>query len=630
MKVRLIALPWHDFESPQPALGVLAAYLRQVESDLELATAYTYLGVATQDPELYRAISDSQFEGERLYASLLYDRGADRIAAYWDALPPHSLLGRHVQRVKQASGDVHTVVTGMLDRLDQHLDQIVAACDWNDTLVAMTTSFSQLFGNVLLARRIKATGARATIVLGGSTVSPAAIADSVVATYPWIDYIVRGEGELPLHALIVRLLRGTTGPLPRGVVARDTPAVATWQVPDLDALPTPDYDAFFEQAGPSSRGIALPIEGSRGCWWDRTTKNRKSTCQFCNLNVQWDGYRQKSARNVAATMGELAKRYRSTYFSFLDNIVRTRGFDDLIDAISCVGFDAMIFHEARANLRPRDILRFYEVGLRIVQFGLEGLATSFLRRINKGTTAIMNLEVMKTCSELGVTSESNLIVDFPGSTQAEADETVSMIDRYAFAYEPPNIARFELGIDSVVMRFPEEFGVRHVRNHDRYAEVIAADDFAKLITFQQSYDLAGPAASWARVRTRVEAWKRDYRRHPMWYRDGGSFLHVYRRRPGEPLEISELVDDEARLYRFCLEIRQRSEIQEVFAGGSPDRAAEIDAMLAGLVARDLVFREGAKFLSLAVAADPVLAARRIREASTQPRRAPKRMLTVVG
>lgn len=626
--IRLVALPWHDRRTPQPALGALVGYLRKVEPTWRIDADYAYLDVAIQAPKLYDAISGFDFEGERLYASLLYDRGIDQIAEYWRTVAPGTALGACLDRAKRDGLDTLAVVLQLRELLDRHLDHLVAAHDWNETVVGLTTSFSQLFGNLLLARRIKAIAGSATIVLGGSTASPAAIADALVATYPWIDFVVRGEGELPFHALVQYVARGRAGPLPRGVVARDAPASSTWQVPDLDTLPVPDYDAFFERTGPNRGRAALPLEGSRGCWWDRTAKSRKSTCQFCNLNVQWDGYRQRSARNVAAMMRELAERYSGTRFAFLDNIVRTRGFDELVDEIAALGLDARFFHEARANLRPRDILRFYEVGLRRVQFGLEGLSTSFLRRINKGTTAIMNLEVMKTCAELGVTSASNLITDFPGSTQAEVDETVAMIDRFAHAYEPPTLSRFELGIDSVVMRFPDEFGLVRVRNHDRYADVISPEDLARLVTFQHSYDLGHPPADWSPVSRRVEAWNREYQRHPLWYQDGGSFLHVHRARAGQR-ETVELRGEEAQLYRYCLEIRQRSDIHAAFAGPSTDHAAELDAMLAELVARDLVFQEGAKFLALAAAPDPQAAARRIRRlAGAEPRRALHKLAVV--
>jgi ribosomal peptide maturation radical SAM protein 1 len=560
-------------------------------------------------PNEYMAISDSDIEGERLYASLLYDRGAADLVSYWQTVSPRSRLGAMLESVKSRGETVENIVRVLRSRLDSHLDSIVRSRSWDNVIVGMTTSFSQLFGNVLLARRIKSVAASAVVVLGGPTVSPAAIADSIVATYPWVDYVVRGEGELAFHSLVNYIAGAPNGSLPKGVVSQTTPSETLWQVADLDELPTPDYDAFFE--GLPSRSVALPVEGSRGCWWDRTTKNPKSTCQFCNLNIQWDGYRQRSGAKVAQSIRELSDKYHSTNIAFLDNIVRVKGFDEFVESVGSLTSDIMFFHEARANLRPQQILRLFDAGLRVAQFGLEGLSSSFLHRINKGTTTIMNLEVMKTCAELGIRSSSNLIVDFPSSTKGEVDETVEVIDRYAFAYEPPTTVSFELGIDSAAMRYASDFGIENVRNHDRYKSVVDHADFSRLVTFQKSFDLAAEPVSWAPVISRVDSWRREYRRHLLWYRDGGTFIHVFREHP-QGSRVIELIDDEATVYRYCLQIRALGDICAILPVRSRDY---VEGLLTGLVSNSIMFAEGKRYLSLALAPDPHLAARRIRTMS---------------
>jgi ribosomal peptide maturation radical SAM protein 1 len=619
MKVRLIALPWNQYWLPQASLGALSAYLKQREPSWDVRAQHAFLDVASEQPALYAAVASHDFEGERVYASLMYRSDVEPIAALWRSLGADSKLGAYLARTGR---DPIDVIAELHQRLDRHLDALVDAGDWEGTVVGLSTSFSQLFGSLLLAERIKARSPSAIIVLGGSTVSPARIADSILATYPSVDFIVRGEGELAFHALIERVASGGTGPLPDGVVDRATTAASTrfWQVDDLDALPPPDYDSFYDRAGPTGGRMVLPIEGSRGCWWDRTTRSPKSTCQFCNLNVQWNGYRAKSPHRIAAEMHTLSSRYRTTYINFLDNIVRHRGYDELITAIDELGIDAQIFHEARANLRPVDILRFYEVGLRVVQFGLEGLSTRFLKRINKGTTTIMNLEVMKTCAELGIESQSNLIVGFPGSTPAEVTETVETIERYAFAYPPTNIAGFELGIDNVVSRFPEDFGITNIRNHERYEGVIPSSVLDKLVTFQFSYETTGVAADWGPVVQRVQRWTKEYRPHPLWYQHGGEFLHVFRKRGDAKLETFELTGLEATLYHHCLAMRSREEIDELMGA---ERSA-VDAVLERLIRDDIMYREGSRYLALATAPTPAVAARRIhRQARVVARRSPR-------
>jgi len=611
-------MPWADATCPQASLGALAAYLREREPAWEITAEYAYLDIAAPDLPFYQAVAVSDFEGERVYATLMHPERTDQLTAYWARAAPETLLGKELAARAARGQDVKTVVSMLRSMLDGQLDTIVASRSWDGVVVGLTTSFSQLFANIALAQRIKAVAPTAVIVLGGSTVSPVSMADSVLATYPCVDYIVRGEGELPFHALCTRLATQTLDERPpRGVVSRQIAAEDSgmWQVDDLDALPIPDYDGYYQRVASAAHGF-LPIEGSRGCWWDRTTKNATSTCHFCNLNVQWDGYRQKSGKRIALEMRTLAGRYRKSRFAFLDNVARVKGFDELVDALSTVGLDPEIFHEARANLRPEQIARFFECGLRRVQFGLEGLSNAFLDRIHKGTSVIMNLEAMKTCAELRIKSFSNLIVAYPGSTDAEVEETLQVINDYAFAYEPPNIATFELGVDSVVAKFPERAGVVNVRKHDLYAAVIDPAVLATLATFQLSFDHT-VTADWSRVVERVTRWKAEYRPHPLAYEDGGSYLRIYRRRV-EDSDIFELDGEEAALYRYCLRIRKLPEIHAMFAGDSPDHAAQLDATLARLVGQRLVYQDGAKFLALAVAPDPVIALKRIRAQPVAP------------
>ncbi len=245
--------------------------MREREPGWEFTSEYAYLDIAASDLAFYQAVAVSDFEGERVYATLLYPERADQLTAYWAGVAPGSLLGKALATRAARGQDVNTVISILRSTLDGHLDTIVASRSWDGVVVGLTTSFSQLFANIALAQRIKAVAPTAIIVLGGSTVSPVSMADSVLATYPWVDYIVRGEGELPFHALCTRLATQALGERPpRGVVSRQIAAGESgmWQVDDLDALPIPNYDACYERVAPTGHGF-LPIEGSRGCWWDR-------------------------------------------------------------------------------------------------------------------------------------------------------------------------------------------------------------------------------------------------------------------------------------------------------------------------------------------------------------------------
>ena len=92
---------------------------------------------------------------------------------------------------------------------------------------------------------------------------------------------------------------------PEAVKDHELP-VGFQQTSSLNALPPPDYDDYFDLLRSlDSQNIffpVLPVETSRGCWWQQSYVPDKTTpkmsghpagCAFCNLNLQWEGYRAK-------------------------------------------------------------------------------------------------------------------------------------------------------------------------------------------------------------------------------------------------------------------------------------------------------------------------------------------------
>jgi hypothetical protein len=194
---------------------------------------------------------------------------------------------------------------------------------------------------------------------------------------------------------------------------------------------------------------------------------------------------------------------------------------------------------------------------RVTQFGVEGLSTSYLKRIGKRTSAIQNLEAMRMCTELRITNNANLIVGFPGATDSEILETAAAIERWALSFEPLTICQFFLGVDATIDKLRDEYGVHNVRNRDLFKVGLPHAVWQRLQLFDLDFDLETPNADWV-----VE----DYRHSA--FRQG---------------RFDRLERD---VYLYCTQ------------------AMFIDS--------DIMCREGDRYLSLAVATSPPLAARRIR------------------
>jgi anaerobic magnesium-protoporphyrin IX monomethyl ester cyclase len=122
-------------------------------------------------------------------------------------------------------------------------------------------------------RRAKALRPALRVVLGGPEVGPQA--EDVITAHPWVDAVVKSEGEIPMVDLVDRWRHGAAIDDVAGIVIhRDDRAVDTGPerfVRDLNQLPT----AYRDFRSYSYTGKYACIETQRGCVF---------TCNFCFFN----------------------------------------------------------------------------------------------------------------------------------------------------------------------------------------------------------------------------------------------------------------------------------------------------------------------------------------------------------
>jgi len=247
-----------------------------------------------------------------------------------------------------------------------------------------------------------------------------------------------------------------------------------------------------------------------------------------------------------------------------------------------------------------------------VQIGIEALSTRLLNKLNKGTTAIQNIEIMKNCEMLGIQHSSNLIMHFPGSDQEDVAETLQNLE-FTFSFRPLRMVHFWLGLGSYVWQDPETFGIKAVFNHGNYAGIFPPDVVESMQFTIQAYrgDLGYQKRLWQPVKKKLKDWKKAYAKlhqgpkHEkiLSFRDGRSFLIIRQRRlNGEPL-THRLEGTSRVIYLFCQKHRALKRIIDRFSSVPSDR---IEPFLKMMVDKKLMFRENDRYLSLAVAERPKL------------------------
>ncbi len=641
MRLALVAMPWAGFDVASGSLGLLASVIREGAPGWSVDVHHAYVDVFSSIGPVYESFSRAPGVGELAYLPALWpDRREASLAALerWTG-------AEFEPAARPSSSEISQVV----DALVRHADTLAGELADGYDVVGFTTTFAQFFSSLAAARRIKARSPGTTVVLGGVAVSWH-IGPAVLDHFDFVDYVIQGEGEQRLLALLRAVEKGEKPGSFGGLLSRaaepparragdsaaspDTTRGASSEIADLDALPLPTYDDYAARAERAGIRWYVPIEGSRGCWWDRVkrTGDPMHACYFCGLNPT--SYRQKSAGRIGEEMNSLAETYKNLRFSFSDSILRAHGVEEFARAITKDGRKFSFFYELRAQVTPWELLRLWEAGCDQVQFGIEGLSSGYLRRIGKGTTAIQNLQAMRHAYELGIGSNSNLLIDFPGSTSDEVDETARTIEHHAIAYEPCTLSRFRVSIDSTVYRRPEHFGVRNIRNLHHLAAGMPDELFATLPLFMLEHD--ADTADWTPVVEAVAKWRRLHERlsreastggrigaKPLHYNDGGTFLEIVDRRRED--RTITLEGAWRSVYLYCTRIRTRGEIRARFAGEVPHD--ELDEILDRLVDEDLCYREGQRFLSLAVAARIDVAIQRIREAHAREHEEERRSST---
>jgi ribosomal peptide maturation radical SAM protein 1 len=634
MRVALVAMPWNRVDSPSPALGILAAVLRHERPGDQICCEFPYLAVGERMGfEIYSAIAAQYAIGDMLYACVLYP---DRVPAARQLFVEEMSKDRHALEAIGVSMSARTyddLFDHVYATLRDHAAGFAEELAGRHDVVGFTTTYCQLFASLAVARRLAELDPSVRIVFGGSGVAYD-VGPSIVAEYPFVHHVIQGAGEHELVELLDVLSRA------RGEDAAATPGRAPARGGRDGDLPLPDYDGFPELA--ARHGLTdwvLPIEGSRGCWWDRVRKsnNPLDSCRFCTQNG--GTYHEKPPAVLVREMIALSERYANTRFQFTDLVARIDGLTEFATGLKESGRCINFWWSLRANVRPYEHLLIWEAGCNEIQIGIEGLSTSYLRRIGKGTSTIQNLQAMKTCFELGMSNQSNLVTRFPGSTQDEVDETERNILDYAIVYQPLKDSPFGLEHNTSVSKRPEAFGVENIRNAKLFEASLPADVWQRLRLYAFDYDCKAEA-DWTKVVRALDTWRDLHRRvrteyfnqgafftwAPLYYVDRGIHLDVVDRRTG--WTTTRLEGTWRELYLHCMEIQGVRAVAEQFA--HRQSTEETTDMLYSLAHAKLLFIEAGRCLSLAVAPFPHIAQARIRAQHPRSRPARKPALAVVG
>ena len=264
---------------------------------------------------------------------------------------------------------------------------------WNVTLV------------LSLAMRIKEQDPSVTVILGGPEVSYRA--SDMVEKYEYIDYVISGEGEDPLGALVYSLATGAALPDIDGITTRDLTRPPYVMKNDP---PSPYTEEYLSRLG----GRMAYIETSRGCPF---------RCAYC-LSCRSGGVRFFDIERAKRDIITLARSGASTV-KFVDrtfNADRARAreiFSFIIEQhAQKIIPDGVTFHfEIAGELVDEatiDILKAAPRGLFQFEIGVQSMNEQTLRAIHRYTDTKKLAEVITQLSDAGhIHIHTDLIAGLP-------------------------------------------------------------------------------------------------------------------------------------------------------------------------------------------------------------------------
>ena len=608
--VALVNMPFSSSRYPSIQLGTLASLLNA--QGIGVKTFHLYLHFAYQiGPPLYETLCEKRgLLGDWLFSHLL-SRDNPKNGEYPRTFKPL------FESVARETGCPPSYLEDLkLNGAPHYLTRMLAEIDWGQyKIVGFTSTFDQNIASLTMAKLIKDLYPSVKIVFGGANFDGEMGLEHLRA-WPWIDYVVVGEGEVAVPALARHILENKAGEPPAGVAYRKDGRVQFTPSPHLftefHKTGPPDYDDYFElldQLDPQrsqSLNRILLYEASRGCWW-----GEKHHCTFCGLNAQSMEFRSKSPAQVFEEFKFLAGRYNTTRFRFVDNIIDMKYIDELFAKFAAERLDLEVFIETKSNLNKAQIRTLARGGVKSMQPGIESLSQSQLTEMKKGVSPLQNLQILKWSGYYGIHVSWNILLGFPGETNEDYRRQIGLIPSILHLQPPEAVGELWLERFSPYWKWPEQNGIRITGPGLAYAYAYDPRlvDVLK-IAYDFEYELiekrVDPGLIEELSRTTQE-WKRRHASDDkpfLYYSKAPDFVTIFDGRVAEK-PVKERYDwPHAGIIEFCNEASRhfgqiRGELHDRMGEGSYDDAA-VTRALDDLLRKRILYEEKGRYLTLAL------------------------------
>ena len=343
------------------------------------------------------------------------------------------------------SADVY-LPRGFLYSDGDHDSTAMEICETKTRIVGFSTWCHSYPSTLLLAERIKSINPEIIVLLGGPQAS--ILDNATMEASPNVDYILRGEADFSIVALLKLLAHGASKEQFASISG------LTWrnssngkssivQNPitnypkDLDTLPLPAYDIL-----PAGRQT-YNLDVGRGCPYQ---------CTFCSTNTFFSrDFRTKSPDRIVKEMARLHESNGALQFSFThDSFTARRSFvQGVCERLKAIrkteGKEFRWTCSSRIDCVDDTLLEVMaDAGCHGIFFGVESGSPRIQKLIKKNIPLGRVPSVVSKSVSLHIEPTVSFIAGFPEETREDIEATLRMVIEVLLLKGNPQISLLSL------------------------------------------------------------------------------------------------------------------------------------------------------------------------------------------
>jgi radical SAM superfamily enzyme YgiQ (UPF0313 family) len=310
------------------------------------------------------------------------------------------------------------------------------AVDWaikeDPDILGLSTLITSSLTAPKIAQEVKKKNPDVTVVFGNHHAT--FNAERILKKYPYVDAIVRGEGEQTCLELVgclkeKRSLKDVLGVTFRHK-GRITSNLDRPLIKNVDSLPVPDRDLIDVEYHNTTVGINVAPNkfsgflSSRGCVFK---------CRFCSCaEIAKNLWRPRSTENVLEELHLLAsKGYKQVMFVDDNFTLNRKRVIKICRRMRKEKVDMEWICEGRVDQCPYDMLReMVKAGCRMMYFGIESGTQKILDYYDKRTTPEQSEKAVEKARKAGIDIiVGSFIIGAPHETEKDIKKTLNFAGR---------------------------------------------------------------------------------------------------------------------------------------------------------------------------------------------------------